>query len=46
MTDNSISDPIKQMWMNFQLYFESYEFSNFYQFSGIVLNLFQPIFDF
>ena len=35
MIDNSISDPKKQIWINMELYFESYEFSNFYEFSRI-----------
>ena len=29
MIDNLISDPKKQIWINLELYFESYEFSNF-----------------
>ena len=29
ITYNSISDPTKQIWINLELYFESYEFSNF-----------------
>ena len=29
MIDNLISDPTKQIWINLELYFESYEFSNF-----------------
>ena len=29
MIDNLISNPIKEIWINFQLYFEIYEFSNF-----------------
>ena len=27
--DNLISNPMKQIWINVELYFESYEFSNF-----------------
>ena len=27
--DNLISDRMKQIWINLELYFESYEFSNF-----------------
>ena len=29
MIDNSISDPKKQIWINLELYFESYDFSKF-----------------
>ena len=29
MIDDSIFYPKKQIWINFELYFESYEFSNF-----------------
>ena len=29
MIDNLISDPKKQIWINFDFYFESYKFSNF-----------------
>ena len=29
MIDYSISDPTKQIWINLELYFESYEFYNF-----------------
>ena len=29
MIDNLIYDPKKQIWINLELYFESYEFSNF-----------------
>ena len=29
MIDNLISDQMKQIWINLELYFESYEFSNF-----------------
>ena len=29
MIDNLISDQMKKIWINFELYFESYEFSNF-----------------
>ena len=32
MIDNLIIDPMKQIWINLELYFESYEFSNFYGF--------------
>ena len=46
MIDYSISDPTKQIWLNLQLYFESYDFSNFIEFSGIFLILFKFIFDF
>ena len=29
MIDNLIYDPKKKIWINLELYFESYEFSNF-----------------
>ena len=29
MIDNLISDQMKEIWINLELYFESYEFSNF-----------------
>ena len=29
MIDNLISDPTKQIWINLEFYFESYEFSNY-----------------
>ena len=29
MIDYLIYDPTKQIWINLELYFESYEFSNF-----------------
>ena len=29
MIDNLISDQIKEIWINLELYFEIYEFSNF-----------------
>ena len=32
MIDNLISDPMKQIWINLELYFERYEFSNFLRF--------------
>ena len=46
MIDNSFFDPTNQIWINLELYFESYEFSNFSEFFGISLNLFKAIFDF
>ena len=46
MIDYSTSDPKKQIWTNLELYFETYEFYNFKEFSGILLNLFRFIFDF
>ena len=46
MIDNSISYPTKQIWINFELYFESYEFYNFYEFSRTFLNLINSIFYF
>ena len=29
MMDNLISDQMKEIWINLELYFESYEFSDF-----------------
>ena len=29
MTDNLILDQMKEIWINLELYFKSYEFSNF-----------------
>ena len=29
MIDNSISDQMKEIWINLELYIKSYEFSNF-----------------
>ena len=29
MIDNYISDQMKEIWIHLELYFESYEFSNF-----------------
>ena len=29
MINNLISDQMKKIWINLELYFESYEFSNF-----------------
>ena len=46
MIDYSISDPKKQISINLELYFESYDFYNFIEFYGIFLNLFIFIFDF
>ena len=46
MIDYSISDPTKQILLNLELYFESYDFSNFIEFSGIFLILIKFIFDF
>ena len=45
MVDYSISDPKKLIRINLELYFESYDFYNFKEFSGIFLNLFKCIFD-
>ena len=46
MIDYSISDPTKQIWLNLELYFESYDFYNFMEFCEIFLILFKFIFDF
>ena len=35
MIDYSISDPTKQIWINLELYFKSYDFYNLYEFSRI-----------
>ena len=32
MINKSISDPKKEIWVNLELYFKSYEFSNFYEY--------------
>ena len=34
MIDNSILDQMKEIWINLELYFKIYEFSNFRDFSG------------
>ena len=43
MIDNSISNPMKQIWINLELYFEIYEFceifQNFYEFKIDLFNL-------
>ena len=46
MIEYSILNPTKQIWINLELYFESYEFYNFMEFSGIFLILFKFYFDF
>ena len=46
MIDNSISDPMKQIWINLELYFERYEFSNFLEFFKIFLNFFEFLLNF
>ena len=38
MIDNLISDPMKQIWINLELHFESYEFSIFRDFLGFFFN--------
>ena len=38
MIDNLISDQMKEICINLELYFESYEFSNFRNFSRFFLN--------
>ena len=35
MIDNKISDQMKEIWINLELYFESHEFSNFMDFFWI-----------
>ena len=40
MIDNSISDQMKEIWIDLNLYFESYEFSKFQRFFWIFLNFF------
>ena len=46
MIDYSILNPTKQIWINLELYFESYDFYNFIEFSRIFLILFKFYFDF
>ena len=46
MIDYAILNPKKQIWLNLELYFTSYDFSNFIEFYGIFLNLFDFYFDF
>ena len=38
MIDNLILDQMQKIWINLELYFERYEFSNFRDFCGIFLN--------
>ena len=38
MIDNLISNPMKEIWINLELYCESYEFSNFLGFFQLFLN--------
>ena len=40
MIDNLISDQMKQIWINLELYFESYEFSNLKGFFWIFSEIF------
>ena len=44
MIDNSISDLMKQIWINLELYFEIYEFSNFSDFFKIFSKNFNKFF--
>ena len=46
MIDNFISDPMKQIWINLELYFESCEFSNFKGFFWIFSEFFFNFSDF
>ena len=41
MIDNLIFDQMKEIWINLELYFESYEFSNFLDFSRFFLKFFE-----
>ena len=41
MIDNLISDLVKQIWINLELYFESYEFSIIRDFLIFFLNFFK-----
>ena len=41
MIDNLISDQMKEIWINLELYFESYKFSIFRDFSRFFLNFFE-----
>ena len=43
MVDNLISDPMKQIWINLELYFKRYEFSIFRDFLRFFMNLIQFI---
>ena len=38
MIDNLISDPIKKIWIDLELYFESYEFFYFLRFFKKIQN--------
>ena len=46
MIDYSISNPTKQIWLNLELYFESYDFYNFKEFFGIFLEFIWIYFEF
>ena len=37
---------MKEILINLELYFESYEFSNFWDFSGIFLNFYEILMNF
>ena len=41
MIDNLISDQMKQIWINLELYFEIYEFCNFRDVFRFFLNFFE-----
>ena len=41
MIDNLISDQMKEIWINLELYFESYEFSYVLNFLGFFLNFYE-----
>ena len=38
MIDNLISDPIKKIWINLELYFERNKISNFFRFFRLFLD--------
>ena len=40
MIDNLISDQMKEIWINLELYFESSEFSNFRDFFEFFVNFY------
>ena len=46
MIDYLISDQIRKIWINLELYFESYKFSSFYGFFRIIFQLFLIFYEF
>ena len=45
MIDNLICDTMKQIWNNLELYYESYDFSNFFKFFQNFLEFKIDLFD-